>query len=204
MVFIIGDITDPVAVEKEKATALYGVPTMFIAELAHPMFDMFDLTSLRTGIMAGSWLSSKWPDRAPEGYVLVRAFLGGARDPDAISKSDAGPSGAAREWEERKRLRTVIQKRERRRRECEEAIGLIEDRIALIEAELSSDTIARDWQRLADLTEGARQRGRCKDIQGGARRLSSFLSTSSKSQYARKANPQVKVVLHIKKMPIRQ
>ena len=42
------------AVEKERATALYGVPTMFIAELAHPMFDMFDLTSLRTGIMAGS------------------------------------------------------------------------------------------------------------------------------------------------------
>ena len=49
---------DPVlvlaAVQKEKATALYGVPTMFIAELAHPMFEMFDLTSLRTGIMAGS------------------------------------------------------------------------------------------------------------------------------------------------------
>ena len=49
---------DPVlvlaAVEKERATALYGVPTMFIAELAHPMFELFDLTSLRTGIMAGS------------------------------------------------------------------------------------------------------------------------------------------------------
>ncbi len=49
---------DPVivlaAVQKEKCTALYGVPTMFIAELNHPMFDMFDLTSLRTGIMAGS------------------------------------------------------------------------------------------------------------------------------------------------------
>jgi oxygen-dependent protoporphyrinogen oxidase len=42
----------------------------------------------KTGIMAGSWLSSKWPDRAPEGFVLVRAFLGGARDPDAITKSD--------------------------------------------------------------------------------------------------------------------
>jgi fatty-acyl-CoA synthase len=42
------------AVQKERATALYGVPTMFIAELAHPMFTMFDLTSLRTGIMAGS------------------------------------------------------------------------------------------------------------------------------------------------------
>ncbi|MCL2294862.1 MAG: AMP-binding protein [Spirochaetes bacterium] len=42
------------SVQKEKCTALYGVPTMFIAELNHPMFDMFDLSSLRTGIMAGS------------------------------------------------------------------------------------------------------------------------------------------------------
>jgi len=42
------------AVQKEKCTAIYGVPTMFIAELNHPMFDMFDLSSLRTGIMAGA------------------------------------------------------------------------------------------------------------------------------------------------------
>ena len=42
------------AVQKEKCTALYGVPTMFIAEYSHPMFEMFDLSSLRTGIMAGS------------------------------------------------------------------------------------------------------------------------------------------------------
>ncbi|MCW0483394.1 AMP-binding protein [Gaoshiqia sediminis] len=42
------------SIEKEKCTALYGVPTMFIAELNHPMFDMFDLSSLRTGIMAGA------------------------------------------------------------------------------------------------------------------------------------------------------
>lgn len=42
------------AVQKERCTALYGVPTMFIAELAHPMFKMFDLSSLRTGIMAGA------------------------------------------------------------------------------------------------------------------------------------------------------
>jgi fatty-acyl-CoA synthase len=41
-------------VQKEKCTSLYGVPTMFIAELNHPMFKMFDLSSLRTGIMAGS------------------------------------------------------------------------------------------------------------------------------------------------------
>lgn len=42
----------------------------------------------KTGIMAGSWLSSKWPHRAPEGHVLLRAFLGGARDPEALLKSD--------------------------------------------------------------------------------------------------------------------
>ncbi|MBV9975822.1 MAG: AMP-binding protein [Hyphomicrobiales bacterium] len=41
-------------VEQERCTALYGVPTMFIAELGHPDFKRFDLASLRTGIMAGS------------------------------------------------------------------------------------------------------------------------------------------------------
>ena len=42
------------AVEQERCTALYGVPTMFIAELGHPEFESFDVSSLRTGIMAGS------------------------------------------------------------------------------------------------------------------------------------------------------
>jgi fatty-acyl-CoA synthase len=41
-------------VQDERCTALHGVPTMFIAELEHPRFAEFDLTSLRTGIMAGS------------------------------------------------------------------------------------------------------------------------------------------------------
>lgn len=49
---------DPVnvmmSVEHEKCTALYGVPTMFIGVLDHKLFDRFDLSSLRTGIMAGS------------------------------------------------------------------------------------------------------------------------------------------------------
>ena len=49
---------DPVqvmaAVEQERCTALYGVPTMFIAQLTHKLFDKFDFSSLRTGIMAGS------------------------------------------------------------------------------------------------------------------------------------------------------
>ncbi|QRP46774.1 AMP-binding protein [Amycolatopsis sp. FDAARGOS 1241] len=42
------------AVAAEGCTSLYGVPTMFIAELNHPEFESFDLSSLRTGIMAGS------------------------------------------------------------------------------------------------------------------------------------------------------
>ncbi len=41
-------------IEREKCTALYGVPTMFIAELEHPDFAKFDLSSLRTGMMAGA------------------------------------------------------------------------------------------------------------------------------------------------------
>ena len=53
-----GEAFDPVAVLEtvaaERCTSLYGVPTMFIAELDHPRFGEFDLSSLRTGIMAGS------------------------------------------------------------------------------------------------------------------------------------------------------
>ena len=49
---------DPVnvmmSVERERCTALYGVPTMFIAVLEHPLFARFDFSTLRTGIMAGS------------------------------------------------------------------------------------------------------------------------------------------------------
>lgn len=51
-------VFDPVAVfeavSREKCTALHGVPTMFIAELNHPDFGKYDLSSLRTGIMAGA------------------------------------------------------------------------------------------------------------------------------------------------------
>ncbi len=42
------------AIEKEKCTAINGVPTMFIAMLAHPEFEKYDMKSLRTGIMAGA------------------------------------------------------------------------------------------------------------------------------------------------------
>jgi fatty-acyl-CoA synthase len=53
-----GEGFDPLAtlraVSEQRCTALYGVPTMFIAELDHPEFAKFDLSSLRTGMMAGA------------------------------------------------------------------------------------------------------------------------------------------------------
>ena len=53
-----GSAFEPLAVletvQAERCTSLYGVPTMFIAELEHPRFSEFDLSSLRTGVMAGS------------------------------------------------------------------------------------------------------------------------------------------------------
>ena len=53
-----GEAFDPLetlqTVEAEGCTALHGVPTMFITELDHPRFGEFDLSSLRTGIMAGA------------------------------------------------------------------------------------------------------------------------------------------------------
>jgi fatty-acyl-CoA synthase len=55
---ISGEAFDPFAVletvQAERCTSLYGVPTMFIAELEDPRFDEFDLSTLRTGIMAGA------------------------------------------------------------------------------------------------------------------------------------------------------
>lgn len=59
--------------------------------IAHPLNGSGWVVPRReaTGIMAGTWLSSKWPDRAPEGKVLLRAFFGGARDPKALEQSDA-------------------------------------------------------------------------------------------------------------------
>ena len=55
---VVVEVFDPLlglaAIHREKCTVLYGVPTMFIAMYTHPMFKMFDMSSLRTGIMAGT------------------------------------------------------------------------------------------------------------------------------------------------------
>jgi oxygen-dependent protoporphyrinogen oxidase len=42
----------------------------------------------RLALMAGTWVSSKWPDRAPAGHVLLRGFLGGGRDPHRLDRPD--------------------------------------------------------------------------------------------------------------------
>jgi fatty-acyl-CoA synthase len=54
------------AVEGERCTALYGVPTMFIAQLQHKLFSKFDFSSLRTGIMAGSPCPAKTMEEVME------------------------------------------------------------------------------------------------------------------------------------------
>ena len=59
-------------------------------DVAHPLngsgFVVPRLES--TGVLAASWLSSKWPNRAPAGKILMRTFVGGARDPRALERSD--------------------------------------------------------------------------------------------------------------------
>lgn len=58
--------------------------------VAHPLIGTgFVVPKVEgSGILAASWLSSKWAHRAPEGRVLMRAFIGGARDPDALECPD--------------------------------------------------------------------------------------------------------------------
>jgi len=71
---------DPLAtletIEAERCTALYGVPTMFIAQLDHPDFSRFDLSSLRTGIMAGSPCPIEVMRRAVERMNLREIVIG--------------------------------------------------------------------------------------------------------------------------------
>ncbi len=51
----------------------------------------------RSPLLAGTWVTSKWPGRAPDGHVLLRAFLGGGRDPHRLDRSDAELIDGARE-----------------------------------------------------------------------------------------------------------
>jgi protoporphyrinogen/coproporphyrinogen III oxidase len=60
-------------------------------QVAHPMRGSgFVVPRVeRRALLAGTWVTSKWPGRAPEGHVLLRGFLGGGRDPQRLESSDA-------------------------------------------------------------------------------------------------------------------
>ena len=65
------------SIHKERCTAVYGVPTMFIAELDHPMFNMFDVSCLRTGIMAGSLCPIELMKRVSEKMFMTSVWSDG-------------------------------------------------------------------------------------------------------------------------------
>ena len=66
-------------------------------EVAHPLRGSGFVVARDTRrITASTWVSSKWPGRSPEGYTLLRAFIGGARDPGAIDLSNDELVGIAR------------------------------------------------------------------------------------------------------------
>jgi oxygen-dependent protoporphyrinogen oxidase len=70
------------------ATVLLGYPRTAVK---HPMIGSgFVVPRIQRDVplMAGSWVTSKWPSRAPDEHVLLRGFLGGARDPDVLSRPD--------------------------------------------------------------------------------------------------------------------
>jgi fatty-acyl-CoA synthase len=80
------------AIAEERCTALYGVPTMFIAELEHPAFSRHDLTSLRTGIMAGAPCPIEIMKRvvAEMGCSEFVVVYGQTESSPGITASDAG------------------------------------------------------------------------------------------------------------------
>jgi oxygen-dependent protoporphyrinogen oxidase len=51
----------------------------------------------RSPLLAATWVTSKWPHRAPDGHVLLRAFLGGGRDPHRLDQDDEELIALARE-----------------------------------------------------------------------------------------------------------
>jgi protoporphyrinogen/coproporphyrinogen III oxidase len=68
-------------------------------QIAHPMRGTGFVVprAERRPLLAGTWVTSKWPGRAPEGHALLRAFLGGGRDPQRLDRSDDELVDTARE-----------------------------------------------------------------------------------------------------------
>jgi oxygen-dependent protoporphyrinogen oxidase len=90
--------------DQELAAACDAVPYASVATvalafnrdaIAHPLngSGLVVPRAENTGILAASWLSSKWPNRAPEGRALLRTFIGGARDPRALDEDDRQLAG---------------------------------------------------------------------------------------------------------------
>lgn len=85
--------------DPELSHELYGIPYVSTAtvtfahrreDVAHPLDSTGFLVPLpeRRHVMAGTFISSKWPDRAPSGKVLLRAFLGGGHNPRVLDRDD--------------------------------------------------------------------------------------------------------------------
>lgn len=77
------------------ATVAFGYASH---QIAHPMRGTgFVVPRVeRQALLAGTWVTSKWPQRAPEGHVLIRGFLGGGRDPSRLDRDDDELVGTAR------------------------------------------------------------------------------------------------------------
>jgi oxygen-dependent protoporphyrinogen oxidase len=77
------------------ATAVFGYRR---EQVTHPMHGSGFVVPRADGraLLAGTWVTSKWPGRAPAGHVLLRGFLGGGRDPRRLEASDADLLGDAR------------------------------------------------------------------------------------------------------------
>jgi protoporphyrinogen/coproporphyrinogen III oxidase len=69
------------------ATVAFGYER---SQIAHPLRGSgFVVPRVeQTALMAGTWVTSKWPGRAPAGHALLRGFLGGGRDPERLQQSD--------------------------------------------------------------------------------------------------------------------
>jgi oxygen-dependent protoporphyrinogen oxidase len=73
---------------RSTATVLLGYPQAAVRRPMPGSGFVVPRAQRNVPLMAGSWVTSKWPGRAPEGQVLLRGFLGGARDPDVLSRPD--------------------------------------------------------------------------------------------------------------------
>ena len=73
---------------RSTATVLLGYPRSAVRQPMLGSGFVVPCVQRSVPLMAGAWVTSKWPGRAPKGYVLLRGFLGGARDPEVLARTD--------------------------------------------------------------------------------------------------------------------